>query len=153
MSKKLLQITKDDIYLSILMEPSKSDHTIADDNGVSVNYVWNVRQKLMRKQDNEFLRNSAGIFMNEFQTCADRLKLYITELEGYKGEDKTITHSTKDGGTWTERVPLDPTDKSLLIKIQMDATKQLLHMAAQPRLINVVRAIRDQSFKKPDFNE
>ncbi len=151
MKAKVLQKTRDEIYQSILLYPSKSDYTIADECGVSSSFVWTTRQKLIKAQDYELLRSSAGLFLNEFQTCSDRLKSYISELEEYKKEEKTIIKTSKEGGSWSETIPLDPTDKAYLIKLQIDATKQILHMAAQPRLITVIRAMRDQKFKKPDF--
>ena len=153
MPRRLLQKTRDDIYQTILLYPSKSDYTIADECGVSQNYVWNTRQKLTKAQDYELLRQSSSLFMSEFQTCSDRLKSYISELEELKKDKKTIIKTSKEGGSYSEKVALDPTDKAFLIKLQMDATKQILHMAAQPRLITVIRAIRDQKFKKPEFNE
>lgn len=151
--KKLLEQTKDNIYHSIVLHPSKSDYDIADEFGVSRSYVYNLRQKVMRKIDYELLRNASGLFLTKFGECSDRLEAYISELEGYKKDTKTILKSSKEGGTWAEQVPLDPTDKAIIIKLQMDATKQILQMAAQPRLITIVRAMRDQNFKKPEFNE
>jgi len=152
MAKNILQKTKDEIYQTILLYPSKSDYTIADETGVSAPYVWKTRQKMNKAQDYELTRNAAGLFLSEFQTCSDRLKSYISELEDYKSQEKTIIKTSKEGGSWSETVPLDPTDKAFLIKLQIDATKQILHMVAQPRLITVVRAMREQKFKKPEFN-
>lgn len=151
MTRKLLQKTRDDIYQTILLYPSKSDYTIADEFGVSQGYVWNTRQKLIKAQDYELMRQSSSLFLSEFQTCSDRLKSYISELEELKKDTKTIVIGGKEG--YSEQVPLDPTDKAVLIKLQMDATKQILHMAAQPRLITVIRAMREQKFSKPEFNE
>lgn len=153
MGKKLSQKTKDEIYQTILLRPSLSDYAIADECDVSHGVVNKIRHQLDVKMDKELLTNAAGLFLSEFQGCSDRLKSYISELEKYKSQEKTILKSSKEGGTWAETVPLDPTDKAFLIRLQIDATKQILHMAAQPRLITVVRAMRDQSFKKPGVNE
>ena len=153
MPKKISQKSRDKIYQQILLYPSKSDYTIADEVGVSQSLVNTLKKQYTLAQDESLIKNAAGLFLIEFQECGDRLKSYISELEEYKSEEKTILKSSKEGGTWAETVPLDPTDKAFLIRLQMDATKQILHMAAQPRLITVVRAMRDQSFKKPDVNE
>ena len=151
MTRKLLQRTKDNIYQAILLYPSKSDYIIGDEFGVSHGYVWGIRQKQIKAQDYSLTQMAAGQFLNEFQTCSDRLKSYIAELEEYKKEKKTIIITSDNGNKRKAEVPLDPMDKALLVKFQMDATKQILHMAAQPRLITVIRAMRDQKFKKPEF--
>jgi len=154
MSKKISQQTQDKIYQTILLYPSKTNLDISKEFNVSDDYVGKIHKKFTKAQDTELIRNAAGMFLSEFQTCSDRLKSYISELEELKEGKKTIQRNNMSTGKIeTKIIKLEPLDIAALIKLQIDATKQILHMAAQPRLITIIRAMRDQKFKKPDFNE
>jgi hypothetical protein len=145
---KQIQRVREEIYQKLLLYPSLTPTKIAEEFGVSRSFVSGLKAKSLRANDHNLMETSTGLFLTEFQICQDRLNSYITELENLKKTQKRIVVDKL-----IELVPLDAIDLAVLMKLQVEATKTILMMIAQPRLITVIRAMRDQKLKKPKFDD
>lgn len=74
-------------------------------------------------------------FLKRFTDAEKYFEKKEKELELLKKEKKTIYHSTKDGGSFTEQVPLEPMDKLAIIKEQRQNQLDLLFMVSKPKVI------------------
>ena len=161
-----MQTTKDDIYITLIKRPSLNDYEIADEFGVSRTFVYNLRQKFVRKLDWELAQNVAGAFLAEFQMASDAFKLQITELqtkrtdlEKLKEGTKTIFKKGVDGHTFPEEVDLNSMDKLVFdreiretMKQQQDLWKSIVHLARQGEAVEVMKMLQNGRIVQPISN-
>jgi hypothetical protein len=91
----------------MLTYPTKSDYQIAQELNLTSS-VYRARLKIITAIDYELIKKVAGKFLTEFQMASDYFKKQIERLENLKGENKTVHHSTKDGGQFTTDEKLSP---------------------------------------------
>ncbi len=159
--KKLLQVVKDKIYVDLVQKPSLNDRQIGELHGVSQSYVYNVRQKFIRKLDYQLAIDVSSAFMAEFQMANDAFKLQITILEDKKKDlellkdgTKTIFHQAADGHKYPEEVELNAMDKLQIereireiMKQQENLWKSILMLARQGEAIEVMKLVKNGNIR------
>jgi len=155
--KKLLQITRDGIYLDFISKPALNDRQVGELHGVSQSYVYNVRQKFIRRLDFQLAIDVSSAFITEFQMANDAFKLQITDLEEkkvalekLKDGTKTIFHKSENGPSYPEEVPFNAMDKLQidreireLMKQQENLWKSILMLARQGEAIEVMKLVKN----------
>jgi len=161
-----LVLLKESVYATLIKYPAKTDVQIALETGVSRGYVWQLRQKFIRKLDWALAQNVAGAFLAEFQMASDAFKLQINkledkikELEELKKGKKTIFKKGADGQTYPEDVELNSMDKLLFdreirdtMKQQHELWKSIVHLARQGEAVEVMKMLQDGRIIQPTTN-
>lgn len=157
MPTKLLPQVRENTYKYLITHPSKSDQQVADEFGISRGFVYNLRQKFVRKLDYELAQNIAGAFLVDYQHASDYFKLQTTELEGekiklrdlQKSGQKTIFKRNKEGDSYAEQVDLDAMDKLQInrdirdiMKQQTDLWKNVIFLARQGEAVQIMKLIQ-----------
>jgi len=157
MGTKLLPQVRTDVYTFLITHPALSDYQIADKFGISRGFVYNLRQKFVRKLDYELAQNIAGAFLADYQHASDYFKLQTTELENEKVQLRTIQETAKktifrkneQGDTYAEQVDLDAMDKLQInrdirdiMKQQTDLWKNVIFLARQGEAVQIMKLVQ-----------
>jgi hypothetical protein len=105
--------------------------------------VWRIRCKIITAIDYELAKKVAGKFLADFQMATDYFKTQIERLENLKTREKTVHHSTKDGGVFTTEEKLSPMEILAIEKQQTELWKNILFIARQGEAVEVMRLIQN----------
>ncbi len=157
MPTKLLPQVREDTYKYIITHPAKTDTEVSLKFGISRGFVYNLRQKFVRKLDYELAQNIAGAFLVDYQHASDYFKLQTTELEEEKIQlhnlqetgQKTIFKRNAEGNSYAEQVDLDAMDKLQInrdirdiMKQQTDLWKNVIFLARQGEAVQIMKLIQ-----------
>ena len=134
---------KTQAYQLMLDHPTWTDTQIGNDLNVSRSSIWRVRCKIITAIDYELAKKVAGKFLVDFQMATDYFKTQIERLEQLKIQEKTVHHSTKDGGVFRTQEKLDPLDILQIEKQQTELWKNILFIARQGEAVEVMRLIQN----------
>ena len=134
---------KREVYNIMLTYPTKSDYTIAEEFNLTRSTVYRARMSLIHSIDYELAKKVAGKFLADFQMATDYFKKQIERLEELKIQEKTVHHSTKDGGAFTTQEKLDPLEILAIEKQQTELWKNILFVARQGEAVEVMRLIQN----------
>ena len=123
----------------LLRFPSKTDMEIAKETGCNRLTVGKYRKEIDSKYDSEFVKIVAGKWIKYYGLAADLLFKYISQLESYKEEEKQVL--TPEGELIP--IPLTPTEKGQLVKIQGDIVTKLCEDAGNGEVREVIRMMRN----------
>ncbi len=122
----------------LLRFPSKTDIQIAKETGCNRNTVGKYRKEIDSHYDSEFVKIVAGKWIKYYGLAADLLFKYISQLESYKEEEKSILTTNGD----LIAIPLTPNEKGQLVKIQGDIVTKLCEDAGNGEVREVIRMMR-----------
>lgn len=122
--------------------PTYSDHKIGEELGFYHTTVAKFRKEMALRRDSEFIAITAGKFIAVFQKAADYWLNQVTELEELKGKTKTIFKTNNEGVKFPEEVNLEPMDILAICKHQADLHKNILFLAGQGEVREVIRMMR-----------
>lgn len=148
---------KDKIYDKILRYPALSDIDIGNEFGVTRGYVYQLRQKFVRKLDFVLAQSIAGAFLSEFQQATDyfksqvsRLEDKIQEYEENKKGTKTVYKMNATGQKYAEDIDLNAMDKMEIdnnirdiMKQQQSLWKDIVLFARQGEAVEIIKMIQD----------
>ena len=129
----------------LLRFPSKTDIQIAKETGCNRTTVGKYRKEIDSHYDSEFVKIVAGKWIKYYGLAADLLFKYITQLETYKEEDKQVLDNKGD----LIPMPLTPTEKGQLVKIQGDIVTKLCEDAGNGEVREVIRMMRNGKIPIP----
>jgi len=129
----------------LLRFPSKTNVQIAKETGCDRNTVSKYRKEIDTKYDSEFVKIVAGKWIKYYGLAADLLFKYITQLEKYKEEEKQVLTAQGD----LIPIPLTPTEKGQLVKIQGDIVTKLCEDAGNGEVREVIRMMRSGKIPIP----
>jgi len=126
---------RDKIDKEIRDEPFASSNKIARKLKVSPNTVAKRRKQTTLVVTKEAIKLGVIDFLKRFTDAEKYFEKKEKELEALKKEMKTIFRTNKEGGTFTDEVPLDPMDKLRIIQEQRQNQLDLLFMVSKPKVI------------------
>ena len=129
--------------------PTLSDRQLALKIKISNTTVSMYRKKYDESIDAEFLAITAGKFINEFGKASDYWKLQIDELEKLKDSTKTIYKKGKNSKSYAVQVALEPSDILAIVKHQTDLRKNILYLASQGEVKEVIKVMRSGKLPIP----
>jgi len=136
--RKLPVKVEESVKDQLLRFPSKTDIQIAKETGCERKTVGKYRKEIDSHYDSEFVKIVAGKWIKYYGLAADLLFKYISQLESYKEEEKSILTTNGD----LIAIPLTPTEKGQLVKIQGDIVTKLCEDAGNGEVREVIRMMR-----------
>lgn len=151
--RKLKQEILDKMKDAFLRYPTLTDNQIAKKIKIN-NVTLGKYRKIYDKQiDQEFIAITAGKFISEFGKASDYWKMQIDELEELKKSTKTIFKKGKNGKSYAEKVDLEPSDILAIVKHQTDLRKNILYLAAQGEVREVIKIMRSGKLPMLETNQ
>lgn len=105
--------------------------------------MYRIRLKLISAVGYTLAQNVEGKFLVEFQMTTDYFKKQIEWLEELKKEEKTIFKKDKDGQSYVDQASLEPLDILAIEKQQTELWKNILFLARQGEIIEIMRLMKD----------
>lgn len=135
---KLTPKTESNVKDQLLRFPSKTDIEIAKETGCNRTTISKYRKEIDSHYDSEFVKIVAGKWIKYYGLAADLLFKYISQLESYKEEEKSILTTSGE----LIAIPLTPNEKGQLVKIQGDIVTKLCEDAGNGEVREVIRMMR-----------
>ena len=143
--RKLAPKVETNVKDQLLRFPSKTDAQIAKETGCDRNTVSKYRKEVDSHYDSEFVKIVAGKWIKYYGLAADLLFKYVSQLEKYKEEEKHVL--TAQGELIP--IPLTPTEKGQLVKIQGEIVTKLCEDAGNGEVREVIRMMRSGKIPIP----
>ena len=110
-----------------------------------LNHYIEVRKQTTLVITKEAIKLGVIDFLKRFTDAEKYFEKKEKELEELKKEMKTIFRVNKEGGSFTEEVPLDPMDKLRIIQEQRQNQLDLLFMVSKPKVILGLQQVENAS--------
>jgi len=141
--RKLTLDTENNIKDQIDRFPTKTDTQIAKETGCNRTTVAKYRKAMDLKYDTEFVKIVAGKFIKAYGRAEEYWLNQITRLEELKNSTHTIyIKNEKTGGSFEKEVPLSPMEKLAIDKHQTELQKNILYLASQGEVREVIKIMR-----------
>jgi len=134
---------KDKVLDLIDRFPTMTNRHIAKDANCNETTVAKYRKQMDLKYDSEFVRIVAGKFIKAYGRAEEYWLHQITKLEELKNSTHTIYIKNEEtGGTFEKEVPLSPMEKLAIDKHQTELQKNILFLASQGEVREVIKIMR-----------
>ena len=131
------------LMYSILTYPSKTNEEIAQMLGYSAPTIAKRRRLMERGMEQEFVRATADMFIQEFQAATHYWSMQISRLEELKVRKKKVMRNSTNGGSFEDEVDLDAMEILAIERTQADLKSRIVHQAAQGEVHEILKMMRN----------